>query len=186
LAQDQSTRKSASPSLIRSSCRSARSPHPKRAHGAHCNLMDRKVRDVNQAEEGNNSWPSTSQSTMQNCTRINGKIHLLGFQLNQPRTCYTHALKYNYEALCYREPTRQATRSLLDVHRRCTRLRLRLRPHGLYVNLVVRREYSSPDHSGSTSTTPYAAATSSSGCTTTSTTISTSKLVENGFRGINN
>jgi hypothetical protein len=31
---------------------------------------------------------------------------------------------------------------------------LRLRPHGLYVNLVVRREYSSPDHSGSTSTTP--------------------------------
>jgi hypothetical protein len=44
--------------------------------------MDRKVRDVNQAEEGNNNWPSTSQSTMQNCTRINGKIHLLGFQLN--------------------------------------------------------------------------------------------------------
>jgi hypothetical protein len=28
--------------------------------------------------------------------------------------------------------------------------------------------------------------TSSSGCMTTSTTISTSKLVENGFRGINN
>jgi hypothetical protein len=43
------------------------------------------------------------------------------------------------------------------------------RPHGLYVNLVVRSEYSSPGHSGSTSITPYAAATSSSGCTTTST-----------------
>jgi hypothetical protein len=59
-------------------------------------------------------------------------------------------------------------------------------PHSLYVNLVVRREYSSPGHSGSTSTTSYAAVTSSSGCTTTSTTIWTSKLVENGFRSINN
>jgi hypothetical protein len=69
--------------------------------------------------------------------------------------------------------------------RRASRL-LVTRPHRLYVSLVVRREYSSPDHRGSTSTTPYAAATSSPGCTTTSTTISTSKLVENGFRGINN
>jgi hypothetical protein len=60
------------------------------------------------------------------------------------------------------------------------------RPHGLYVNLAVRRGYSSLRRSGSTSTTPYAATTSFSGRTTTSTTISTSKLVENGFRGINN
>jgi hypothetical protein len=45
------------------------------------------------------------------------------------------------------------------------------RPHGLYVNLVVRREYSSLGRSGSTSTTPYAAATSSSGRTTTSTSL---------------
>jgi hypothetical protein len=44
------------------------------------------------------------------------------------------------------------------------------RPHRLYVSLAVRREYSSPDHSGSTSPMPYAAATSSSGRTTTSTT----------------
>jgi hypothetical protein len=44
------------------------------------------------------------------------------------------------------------------------------RLRGLYVNLAVRREYSSPGRSGSTSTTPYAAATSSSGRTTTSTT----------------
>jgi hypothetical protein len=60
------------------------------------------------------------------------------------------------------------------------------RPHRLYVNLAVRREYSSSCRSGSTSTTPYTATTSFSGRTTTSTTISTSKLVENGFRGINN
>jgi hypothetical protein len=60
------------------------------------------------------------------------------------------------------------------------------RPHGLYVNLAVRRGYSSLGRSGSTSTTPYAATMSFSGRTTTSTTISTSKLVENGFRDINN
>jgi hypothetical protein len=63
---------------------------------------------------------------------------------------------------------------------------LATRLHGLYVNLVVRREYSSPGHNSSTSTTPYATVTSSSGCTTTLTTVSTSKLVENGFRGIDN
>jgi hypothetical protein len=45
-----------------------------------------------------------------------------------------------------------------------------IRPHGLYVNLAMCREYSSPSYSGSTSTTPYTAATSSSGHTTTSTT----------------
>jgi hypothetical protein len=44
------------------------------------------------------------------------------------------------------------------------------RPHGLYVNLAVRREYSSLGRNGYTSTTPHAAATSSSGRTTTSTT----------------
>jgi hypothetical protein len=44
------------------------------------------------------------------------------------------------------------------------------RPQRLYVNLAVRREYSSIGRSGSTSTTPYATATSSSGRTTTSTT----------------
>jgi hypothetical protein len=76
-----------------------------------------------------------------------------------------------------------ATSALLRSH--CAPRLLVTQPHGLYVNLVVCREYSSPGHSGSTSTTPYAAATSSSGCTTTSTTISTSKLVENGFRDIN-
>jgi hypothetical protein len=35
----------------------------------------------------------------------------------------------------------------------------RLRPHALYVDLVVRREYSSPGHSGSTSTSPCIATT---------------------------
>jgi hypothetical protein len=40
----------------------------------------------------------------------------------------------------------------------------------LYVNLAVRREYSSLGRSGYTSTTPHAAATSSSGRMTTSTT----------------
>jgi hypothetical protein len=45
------------------------------------------------------------------------------------------------------------------------------RVHGLYINLFVRREYSSPGRSGSTSTKPYAAATSSSGRTTTSTSL---------------
>jgi hypothetical protein len=83
----------------------------------------------------------------------------------------------------------QTARSLLDAHGRRTRatttrftatpallrsrcaLRLLLtRPHGLCVNLAVRRGYSSLGRSGSTSTTPYAATTSSSGCTTTSTT----------------
>jgi hypothetical protein len=41
---------------------------------------------------------------------------------------------------------------------RCTRLH-QLWPHRLYVSLAVRREYSSPGHSGSTSTSPCAVAT---------------------------
>jgi hypothetical protein len=46
-----------------------------------------------------------------------------------------------------------------------------IRPHGLYVNLAVCREYSSFGCSGSTSTTSYAATMSSSGRTTTSTSL---------------
>jgi hypothetical protein len=61
-----------------------------------------------------------------------------------------------------------APRALLQ-HCRALRL-LFTRPHRLYVDLTVRREYSSPGRSGTTSTTSYAAATSSSGRTTTSTT----------------
>jgi hypothetical protein len=64
----------------------------------------------------------------------------------------------------------------LPLHCRAPRL-LVTRPHRLYVNLTC---------SGSTSITSYAATTSFSGRTITSTTISTSKLVENGFCGINN
>jgi hypothetical protein len=92
------------------------------------------------------------------------------------------------------QPHQKATRTLRDLrlgsHTRCTRVRLHqppttstlrvqlrsaprllvTRPHRLYVNLAVRREYSSLGRSGSTSTTPYAATTSSFGRTTTSTT----------------
>jgi hypothetical protein len=57
---------------------------------------------------------------------------------------------------------------------RCAPRLLVTRPHRLYVNLAVRREYSSSCRSGSTSTMPYAAMTSFSGRTTTLTTISTS------------
>jgi hypothetical protein len=39
--------------------------------------------------------------------------------------------------------------------------------HCLYINLVVRYDYSSPGRTSSTSTTPYAVVTSSSGRTTT-------------------
>jgi hypothetical protein len=53
----------------------------------------------------------------------------------------------------------------------CRALRLIVtRTHRLYVNLAMRREYSSPGRSDSTSTIPYAAATSSFGRMTTSTT----------------
>jgi hypothetical protein len=68
----------------------------------------------------------------------------------------------NYDYVNYVVP------ALHQLHRALQLLATRL--HGLYVNLVVRREYSSPGRSGSTSTTPYAAVTSSSGRTTTSTT----------------
>jgi hypothetical protein len=74
---------------------------------------------------------------------------------------------------------------LLSAHKRHTEIQLH-QLLKLYVNLTMRREYSSSGHSGSTSTTSYAVVTSSSGCMTTWTTISTSKLVENGFHGINN
>jgi hypothetical protein len=65
--------------------------------------------------------------------------------------------------------TRDPAARVLPQHCRAPRL-LVTRPHRLYVNLAVRREYSSSCRSGSTSTTPYAATTSSSGRTTTSTT----------------
>jgi hypothetical protein len=65
--------------------------------------------------------------------------------------------------------TRLLAIAALHQLRRASRL-LVTRPHKLYVSLAVRRGYSSPGRSGSTSTTPYAATTSSSGRTTTSTT----------------
>jgi hypothetical protein len=87
----------------------------------------------------------------------------------------------------YQDGYQLVSRPSLGPHRRCTRVRLRCRrthqlcfdyivpplhqlrhalrllvtrPHRLYVNLVVRRKYSSHGRSGSTSTTPYAATTS--------------------------
>jgi hypothetical protein len=74
-------------------------------------------------------------------------------------------------ALSCTATTRDPVARALPQHCRAPRL-LVTRPHRLYVNLPVRREYSSPVRS-STSTTSYAAATSSSGRTTTSTTSTT-------------
>jgi hypothetical protein len=65
--------------------------------------------------------------------------------------------------------TRDPAARVLPQHCHTPRL-LVTRLHRLYVNLVVRHEYSSSCRSGSTSTTPYTAATSSFGRTTTSTT----------------
>jgi hypothetical protein len=66
--------------------------------------------------------------------------------------------------------TRLPATTALHQLRRASRL-LVTRTHRLYVNLAVRREYSSPGRSDSTSTTPYTATTSSSGRTTTSTSL---------------
>jgi hypothetical protein len=61
--------------------------------------------------------------------------------------------KQNYVVRCdYSPPAARALRR----PRRALRL-LVIWPHGLYINLAVRREYSSLGRSGSTSTTPYAA-----------------------------
>jgi hypothetical protein len=58
-----------------------------------------------------------------------------------PDRCYSHT-----------EKTTTKPQDLCLVHMaRCTRLH-QLLPHRLYVSLAVRREYSSPGHSGSTST----------------------------------
>jgi hypothetical protein len=94
----------------------------------------------------------------------------------------------------------QAARSLLDAHGRRTRatttrftatpallrsrcaLRLLVtRPHGLYVNLAMRREYSSPGHTDSTSTMLQRHCVRLLRLL-----ITTRKLVGNGFRDINN
>jgi hypothetical protein len=56
----------------------------------------------------------------------------------------------NYDYVNYIVP------ALHQLHRAQRLLATRL--HGLYVNLVMRREYSSPGRSCSTSTTPYAVA----------------------------
>jgi hypothetical protein len=101
-------------------------------------------------------------------------------KVEQSSSC--HASRPRFQA------TKDSLSSLLHAPGRRTQLRLRqLRRTGststspctattrhpaarLYVNLAVRREYSSLGRNGSTSTTPYTAATSSSGRTTTSTT----------------
>jgi hypothetical protein len=64
------------------------------------------------------------------------------------RLCYLHT-----------EKTTTKPQDLCLVHMaRCTRLH-QLLPHRLYFSLAVRREYSSPGHSGFTSTLPCAAST---------------------------
>jgi hypothetical protein len=80
----------------------------------------------------------------------------------------------------------------------------RLRLHALYLSTAMRRDYSSPGHTGSTSTSPCVASTHLPaaaalhrlrrtpprrrllGVQLLRLLISTSKLVENGFRAINN
>jgi hypothetical protein len=57
----------------------------------------------------------------------------------------------NYDYVNYVVP------ALHQLHRALRLLATRL--HGLYVNLIVRRGYSSPGHSGSTSTSPCIATT---------------------------
>jgi hypothetical protein len=149
--------------------------------------------------------PTRSQSRTSRClslsTRSLSKINTCMQQVDRcPCMCGCKA-NWKLFAIHTLKLYQEHTRFLLGAHGKTymstptstTRVQLHSAPrllatrlHGLYVNLIVRRGYSSPGHSSSTSTTPYAAATPSSGCTTTSTTISTSKLVENGFHGINN
>jgi hypothetical protein len=67
---------------------------------------------------------------------------------------------FKFIFLTRRKGYQLVSRPLLGPHRRCTRVWLRCRwPHQLYINFVVRRDYSSPGRTGSTSTTPCAATT---------------------------
>jgi hypothetical protein len=148
------------------------------------------------------SWPHTKkkQSTLSVLMRIKfyGILLCAHTKLQQVRLkiqiCYTH--------------TQRHTNRLLDlclVHTaRCTRLH-QLWLHQLYLNLAVRRDYSSPGRTGSTSILPCAASTRLSAAAALHRLrrrdiifwaydylddlpllVSTRKLVEEGSRDINN
>jgi hypothetical protein len=107
-----------------------------------------------------------AQRTQVTYTRPTASIS--GF-INTSTTTSSPGSTGSTSALSCAATTRDPAAQALPQHCRAPRL-LVTRPHRLYVNLAVRREYSSPSRSSSTSTTSYAAATSSSGRTTTSTT----------------
>jgi hypothetical protein len=146
-------------------------------------------------------FPSVSSSSIRQAKKIYFRVSYVSKEGQISTACLVQIKLDNNHAMCTRGLPGEASISFaartnkmyMSTPTSTTRVQLHsaprllvTRPHGLYVNLAVRRGYSSLRRSGSTSTTPYAATTSFSGRTTTSTTISTSKLVENGFRGINN
>jgi hypothetical protein len=68
-------------------------------------------------------------------------------------TCTSKATPADFKDLCYIH-----TQDIHEYNYTAPRL-LVTRPHGFYVNLAVRRDYSSPGRTGSTSTLPCAATT---------------------------
>jgi hypothetical protein len=157
----------------------------------------------------------------ENCVHLNSRS--ISWQAKFEGLCYPHMEMYPEtsrpslaaHARCTRDLVHQhlsaSTRvrlhclpvaQALPQHRRAPQLVV-IRPHEFYLNTVVRRDYSSPGRTGSTSTSPCAASTRLPAAAALHRLrhtpprrrllgvrlprlVSTRKLVENGFRGINN
>jgi hypothetical protein len=101
---------------------------------------------------GSQDQATTRQRGSVNCKRIQAMTHAKLSIQNKLDKCFV---------TCTWKHTMEASKSLLGAHTNRTRPQLRraprllvTRPHGLYLNLAVCRDYSSPGRTCSTSSTP--------------------------------
>jgi hypothetical protein len=102
---------------------------------------------------GSQDRAATRQPSSVNYKRIQATTHAKLSIQNKLDKCF---------ATCTWKHAMEASKSLLGAHTNRTRLQLRrasrllvTRPHGLYLNLAVCRDYSSPGRTCSTSSTPH-------------------------------
>jgi hypothetical protein len=115
-------------------------------------------------EHPSRSGPWKSLSPLVRHLEINSVLLHVNKQICGNYATHTHGkLPRDFKFICltHMKGYQLVSRPPLGPHRRCTRVRLRCRwPHQLYINFIVRRDYSSPGRTGFTSTMPWAATTS--------------------------
>jgi hypothetical protein len=177
LAEVLPTRRVSNPSDQQLTCHSQNHTRVRNQHSISSSFRQEAGQLTWNQSEAKTELECGSGSQDQAATRQPGSVNYKRIQVMTHAKLRIQNKLDKYFSTCTRKHTMEASKSLLGAHTNRTRLQLRRAPrllttrlHGLYINLVVRREYLSPGHSGSTSTTLYAAATSSSGRMTTSTT----------------